>query len=486
MPQTIYWHDYETFGVNPSCDRPSQFAGVRTNIDLDIIGKPLMIYAQPIPDILPSIDACVLTQITPQKTLSEGLVEPEFMARIFEQFIQPQTCGAGYNSLRFDDEVTRYSLYRNFFPPYNREWQNGNSRWDIIDMVRLTYALRPKALNWPENEDGSPSFRLELLTAKNGLEHVAAHDALSDVIATINLAKKIKEAEPKLYDYCWNLRNKNQVSRLIDLENAKPLLHISSKISGKQGCTTIVMPLCTNPKNKNAVICVDLCLPSEALFNLSADEIKGRLYTRSEELLEGETRIPLKAVHINRCPILLPLKMLESENAERLGIDIKLAESRWQSIVQNRKTIIEKAMFAFDSEFEGSSDVDSALYQGFISNVDSRQAERVRLATPSQLGQQTFVFEDARMTELLFRYKARYFPQILSEQETHLWHEQVSDKFFSVVESSEGLKSSEFERYQQDLDQRLVLADSDAERHILVQLKSWADQLKANFGISQR
>jgi len=210
LSQTIYWHDYETFGANPSVDRPSQFAGIRTNTDLQVVGDPLMMYCQPVADSLPAPEACLITGITPQHASEHGIAEPQFIAQIQAEFSQPQTCGAGYNSLRFDDEVTRYSLYRNFYDPYAREWQNGNSRWDIIDMVRLTYALRPDTLIWPQREPGVPSFKLELLSSANGLEHESAHDALSDVMATIKLAQHIKTRQPQLYDYCWGLRNKAQ------------------------------------------------------------------------------------------------------------------------------------------------------------------------------------------------------------------------------------------------------------------------------------
>jgi exodeoxyribonuclease-1 len=62
----------------------------------------------------------------------------------------------GYNSLRFDDEVTRNTLYRNLYSPYDREWQNGNSRWDIIDMVRACHDLRPEGIVWPRRARNSP------------------------------------------------------------------------------------------------------------------------------------------------------------------------------------------------------------------------------------------------------------------------------------------------------------------------------------------
>ncbi len=74
----------------------------------------------------------------------------------------PQTCTAGFNNLRFDDEMTRATLYRNFYDPYAREWQGGNSRWDLLDVLRCTWALRPQGINWPEHE-GRVSLSLNIL-----------------------------------------------------------------------------------------------------------------------------------------------------------------------------------------------------------------------------------------------------------------------------------------------------------------------------------
>ena len=211
---TLYWHDYETSGTDPRYDRPLQFAGIRTDEDLNIIGEPLMMYCKPANDFLPHPQASLITGITPQKAQQEGLTEAEFMARIHAELAEPGTCGVGYNSLRFDDEFTRFSLFRNFYDAYAREWQNGNSRWDIIDMVRLTRALRPDGINWPDHDDGKPSFRLEHLTAANNIEQIGAHDALVDVYATIEIAKLIKNVQPKLFDYVYQNRRKNNIAIL--------------------------------------------------------------------------------------------------------------------------------------------------------------------------------------------------------------------------------------------------------------------------------
>ncbi|MGL4204888.1 MAG: exodeoxyribonuclease I, partial [Aeromonadaceae bacterium] len=255
---TFYFHDYETFGTHPGRDRPAQFAGIRTDAELNPIGEPLMIYCQMPTDYLPEPEACLITGITPQLVNRQGVNEAEFIRRIHAEFSQANTCILGYNNIRFDDEFTRYTLYRNYFDPYGYSWQQGNSRWDLLDVVRACYALRPEGINWVYDEEGKPSFRLELLTQANGIGHEHAHDALSDVYATIGMAKLIRDKQPKLFDYLFKLRNKNQVKALIDVISMKPLVHVSGMFSPWQGCASWVSPVAWHPTNANAVIVVDL------------------------------------------------------------------------------------------------------------------------------------------------------------------------------------------------------------------------------------
>ena len=318
---SYYWHDYETFGADPSRDRPVQFAGLRTDAELNPIGEPLVIYARPANDYLPHPEACLVTGITPQLALEKGMPECEFIARIHEELARPGTCGVGYNSVRFDDEVTRYTLYRNFYDPYAREWQNGNSRWDIIDMVRAAHALRPEGIEWPLREDGLPSFRLEDLTKANGIDHGAAHDALSDVEATIALARLIRQRQPRLYDYVNGHRDKKSALSMLHLDSLRPVLHVSGMFGAARDNIALITPLAAHPKNKNEIICYDLMVDPADLLGETPEELTRRLYTRADELPEGVQRPGIKSVHINKCPVLVTAKMADPATAERLGID---------------------------------------------------------------------------------------------------------------------------------------------------------------------
>ena len=423
--QTFYWHDYETFGIDPQRDRPVQFAGLRTDVDFNIIDDPLVVYCKPAADCLPNPDSCLITGITPQFAEQKGVCEAEFIGRIHQQLAQPKTCTLGYNNLRFDDEVTRNCLYRNFYDPYAREWQNGNSRWDIIDVVRAARALRPEGIQWPVNEEGRPSLRLDQLTIANGIAHEAAHDALSDVYATIGMAKLVKQAQPKLFQFLLQHRLKTKVLELLQLGSFNPVVHISGRYAADKNCMAVVLPVCKHPTNTNGIIVYDLSIDPEPLLSLPVEDIQQRLFTATDDLPEGVTRIPLKTVHINKCPVLAPLSVIKPEDAQRLAIDLVLCQTNIDKI-KSAKGLAEKlaAVFSGHTYSEQSSDPDLAIYSGgFFPDADKQRMAKIRVSSPEQLAKSKLGFTDPRLPEMLFRYRGRNYPETLNTDEQLRWNE---------------------------------------------------------------
>ncbi|WPN97230.1 exodeoxyribonuclease I [Pseudomonas sp. MUP55] len=416
---SIFWYDYETTGINPRSDRPLQVAGIRTDLELNEVGAPVNLYCQPSDDILPHPAACAITGITPQVLAQKGLAEAEFMTRVHAELSAPGTCGAGYNTLRFDDEMTRYSLYRNFFDPYAREWQGGNSRWDLIDVMRTAYALRPEGIVWPE-QDGRVTLKLERLTEANGIDHGQAHDALSDVRATIALARLVRDKQPRLFEWLFQLRSKQRVMDQVRL--LQPMVHISGRFSAERHYLGVVLPLAWHPRNRNALIVCDLGLDPQALLELDADTLRERLYTRRDQLAEGELAVPLKLLHINRCPVVAPLKVLRAEDRERLQLDMGVYQARALRLTDAQEVWRDKlASIYAEEESAANGDPEQQLYDGFIGDRDRRLCEQVRMAEPVQLGRQQWPFDDHRLPELLFRYRARNFPETLSSEEQERW-----------------------------------------------------------------
>lgn len=470
---TFYWFDFETFGADPKRDRPAQFAGIRTDENLNIIGEPLMIYCKPSDDFLPNPQACLITGITPQVCLQEGLPEREFIQTILKEFSQPNTCVVGYNSIRFDDEVVRHTLYRNFLDPYEREYKNGNSRWDILDMVRCAYALRPEGITWPKKEDGSVSFRLEDLTKANGIEHSQAHDAMSDVYATIEIAKLIKTHQPKLFQYLFDLRIKNNVADKMDVLNKKPLVHVSGMFPVEQGCMSMVVPLAWHPVNRNAVICFDLNVDPTPLYELNVQQIQNQVFSKKEELAEqGLTRLPLKMIHTNRCPVVAPGKMVTPEVAERWSLDGNRFRQHL-SIIKGQEDITEKLQAVFaEVEHTHSTDVDSMLYNGFFGQTDRSMMRDIVELDQHGISEIQPEFQDQRLPELFFRYKARNFPDCLDGDEHDRWEQHRQNR---LLKGQDGYLT--FETFAKELQACAHSISNANDQHLLEELHLYAESI---------
>ncbi|WP_235357305.1 exodeoxyribonuclease I [Arsukibacterium sp. MJ3] len=433
---SLYFYDFETWGADPKRDRPAQFAGIRTDLELNIISEPDVWYCQLANDYLPHPQAALITGLTPQLCNKKGLNESEFMQHIIGCFSVANTCVLGYNSLRFDDEVTRYSLYRNFYEPYGREWQHGNSRWDLIDVVRACYALRPEGINWPMREDGSPSFKLEALTKANGLTHEHAHDALSDVYATIAIAKLIKQKQPKLFSYLFDLRKKAKTAELIDVAGLTPLVHVSSKFPANSGCISWIVPLAFHPTNKNAVICYNLQADPSPLLTDDIATLTSKLYTRTADLAAGEERLGLKLIHLNKCPVLANAKALSGERATELGIDRArcLAHLEWfKQHRQVQQKVVE--LYQQPTDYPKETNPDYQLYNGFSSDADQQKMLQLHQLTPEQLAVKAPLFTDERLNSLLFLYRARNYPQSLNDSEQQKWQRYRTDKLMHGVDN---------------------------------------------------
>ncbi|MEJ2385069.1 MAG: exodeoxyribonuclease I [Xanthomonadales bacterium] len=437
-PDSFLWHDYETFGANPMADRPAQFAALRTDADLEPIDEPMVLFCAPADDVLPHPEACLITGITPQEARDKGVCEAEFARRVHAEMMRPGTCSAGYNSIRFDDTVTRNLFYRNLIDPYEREYKQGNSRWDLIDAARMHYALRPDGVEWPLHEPGKPSFRLEDLTAANGIEHEGAHDALVDVRATIGLARLLRRAQPRLFDWCLGMRDQRKVAALLDPTEPRPLLHTSARFPAERGCTTLVLPLAVPPDRPKSVIVFDLMADPAPLFDEPADALHDRVFTPSADLPEDVERLPLKMIHTNHVPMVAPAATLRDADPDRIALDIARCMRHAKLIVPRLGALRQKVtdVFAMPAAgFEDSSDPDRMLYSGgFFPPADRHLMNKILKIAPKDLGRHLWTFQDPRLSLMLFRYRARNYPETLSREEWDVWNR---DRRSRLIETSD-------------------------------------------------
>lgn len=473
MSATILWHDYETWGVNPKFDFPVQFAAVRTDLSLAPIGKPINYFCQIPNDYLPHPQACLITGITPQQSLRDGYIESEFANKVLKHMREPDTCSAGYNSIKFDEEVTRNLLYRNFHPVYEREYENGNSRWDVIDLVRAAYALRPEGIEWPYYDDGKPCFKLEKLTVENGLEHTSAHDALSDVNATIAIAKLIKEKQPKLYDFYWQLRDKHKVLAEIDLSSRTPFLYISGFVNSAQGCCTWMMPVCMHPSNKNVVIAINLGKDMSAVSKYSHEELQSKDVVSKLYL---EHRVPLMQIAVNKVPFVAPAKMLTEENAKRLGIDRQQCLANYHLLKQipDLQSKCEQ-LIKRDYQADINIDIDAQLYtREFPSPADNLLMNQIRNSSPQALSSLYHKMVDPLYRQQLFRYMGRNFPNTMNQTELDKWQLHRTERFVHGTDTS----YLSIARFQQQIEALVQQYGQDIKKvSLLRQLERYASDL---------
>ncbi len=493
MAASILWYDLETFGLDPRHDRIAQFACIRTDERLEEIDEPIKLYCKPSLDYLPSPAACKVHGITPQTAFELGLDEYDFSRRLLDEFSRPATTAAGFNSVNFDDEFVRQLLYRNLFDPYEREYANGNSRWDIINLVRAARDLRPSGVVWPMDGDGRPLFKLEILAKANGLAHDSAHDALSDIRATISIARLVKARQGKLYDWYFAHRRRESLKPLIDLSSKKMLLHTSAEYTSAQGCTTLVAPVGMDPSNRNQLIAIDLRFDPGQILSLSVEEIRQRVFAKAGERVEP--RIPLSRIRLNHCPFLAPSSILTKEGAANLGLDKALCVERLALISANQG-LVQKLIAVFDEPMPppASDDPDLCLYSGgFFPASDKEKLSRLHLllaarrdepggARAAKTAFHKMKFLDERIPRLAGRLFARNFPETLSESERLKWRDFCAGRI--QLPASEG--SAELADYAHLVESEMADPDLPAPRraivHALLEWKSYVEKEVLSWG----
>lgn len=461
MAQTFFFYDLETSGLSARDSRIMQFAGIRTDLEFNQIGEAYNVLVALNDDTLPSPEALMVTGITPQQTVADGYTEAQFAKLLCEEIFTDDTIAVGFNNIRFDDEFVRHLFWRNFYDPYEWCWKNGTSRWDLLDVVRMTRALRPEGIVWPE-VDGKASNRLELLTKENGIDHFKAHDALSDVEALIAVTKLIKEKQPQLYEYLLKMRAKREVQQLVNLDDKKPFVYTSGRYDADYHKTTVAFPL-TSGRNGNVVV-YDLRYDPTPLINLSVDEMKKKLFASWEERQsEGFVKIPVKELQYNRAPAVAPLGVLEqSDGWNRIGVSPEIIEKHKSILLaaphfaENIRSIIEGR-----PEFAKSPEPEAQLYDGFVSDRDKIRIETVRNASERELVDFHPEFNDERLAPLLLHYKARNYPRSLTQSESIEWEQwrtqQIARQLPEFTKSLQKLSATEQDESKQFVLQELQL-----------------------------
>ena len=472
---SFYWYDLETTGTDPVQDRILQFAGQRTDLNLQSTGEPDCFLIRPAEDIIPAPAAIALTGLSMQNLMEEGIADFTLAGRIQQLFSQAQTCVAGYNNLRFDDEFVRHALYRNLHDPYAREYLNGNCRWDLIDLLRMAYALRPEGIEWPMRH-GVATMELSALADANGLKQGQAHDALSDVQVTISLARLARDRQPRLFDWYLKLRNKRFVLDQLRPYLLKPCVHVSGIHGASRHYLAVILPICDHPLNTNGVICLDLSADPRELLEAEADTIRRRVFTPRDQLTES--RFNLITLHCNRCPAIAPLQVLRGSE-QRLGLDMELLERHSRIVteagVEVQRRLLEALRQAFiPPEGAVSADPEDQLYTGpFFGDRDRQILKRLHAEGAGMLKPPLReVFDDPRLAELWFRARARLFRDDLSPEEAQRWQDLCRARL---------IRSGRLETFAGDMQRALCQGEEETAAR-LAELEVWVNDLVCRCG----
>lgn len=472
MAFSFYFYDLETSGFNPRSARIMQFAGQRADANLKAVGKSHNCLITLTEDVVPDPDAILITGITPQQTRAEGMTEAEFLKFFHEEVATPDTVFVGFNNVRFDDEFMRYLHYRNFYDPYEWQWQDGRGRWDLLDVVRMTRALRPDSIVWPFDSTGKPSNRLELLTSVNKLDHSKAHDALSDVNASLAVARLIRNKQPKLFDFLLGMRDKKRVSQLVYA--GQPFLYASGKYDSQWEKTTAVAVLAGHPE-RQGVFVYDLRYDPEKFISLTPAELAKAWLRRRDE---PGPRLPVKTLLFNRCPAIAPLTVLDKASSERLALNPDAINQQFKKLqASNLAPAVMAAWELLDKKQQAKFlvdelDVDAQLYEGFFSEADRTKMSIVRAAEVDELANLSVSFKDQRLEALLPLYKARNFPQALTNDERGIWDRFKERKLLG------GKEASRLARYFERISELNARTDlNDQQRYLLEELALYGESV---------
>lgn len=466
MAATFFFYDLETSGLSARDDRIMQFAGIRTDMDLTPIGEPYNLLVALNDDTLPSPDALMVTGISPQKTVDEGYTEAQFAKILAEEIFTPDTIAVGFNNVRFDDEFVRHLLWRNFYDPYEWCWKDGRSRWDLLDVVRMTRALRPEGIEWPVDAEGKPTNRLELITKANGITHEAAHDALSDVEALIDVTRLIKTKQPQLYEYLLKMRDKKQVQSLVNLDTKQPFVYASGRYENEWNKITVALPLAPAP-NSNVLV-YDLRYDPTPFMTLGEKELADKVFASWEERKQEDfVRLPVKQLQYNRCPAVAPLGVLAQGGGwVKIGIDEATVAKHSKLLLANPEFAERlRSVFERKREYAPSTDPEAQLYDGFLNDRDRLRVETVRNANERELADYHPEFADERLAPLLLHYKARNYPKTMSESEMQAWEEWRASRLQRQLPS-----------FMKSLG-RLGATPDDNKQFILQELQLWAESI---------
>lgn len=444
-------YDLETFGLDNAYDRIAQFACRRYNEDLEPIDDGLILYCKQPTDYLPSPHACMVTGITPQFVNKNGLCEAEFARRIYFEFEKNSinTIIVGYNNTGFDDKMLRFLFFRNFLNPYSLFMDRS---LDCFTLIKAVYFAKKDIFKYRKNEYEKDSLKLEHLTQDNGFEHAKAHDALSDVEATGQVLKHIKDNAADIFDMYSNSIKRIVADEIVKHAIAKSRPFFAIKYSELRDANgTLEYPLVSMHGSYN---CINLLL-SDDEFSRRLDVIKSGI----DKVIE-DSELSYKT--FDNIKLSSSLFVADEDffyKGKALG--------EYKALVENRIKLIKdvlphgiitpaaKPFFAPNSK----KDVDESINDGFL----SKDAKDViaKISTGDEKVMMDYLYtlladkndKRQRVKKLYSRFIARNYYPLMSDKLKEAWAKHCESRFMDEASKENFYKIRTLSDFEKEIDE---------------------------------
>ena len=406
------FYDFETTGISPAFDQPLQFGAVLTDAQFNEIDR-VELRCKLAPHIIPSPYALVVTGLSPEQIVDPALPELFEFSQSIMDLIDRWTPATwiGYNSMKFDEEVLRQTLYQNLQPNIYATQTNGNSRMDMLTVVYAVWCRNRKLLNWPTNTYGGTSFKLDQLAPQNGFGTHNAHDALGDVEATLHLARMISKGDHSLWSSFLFNRNKRSILR--KLGEFPPVAIVSR--DGSAPPKTYIGCFCgTLPGNTSSAVFFNLQAGDPEVIGSSDEKL-------NLNLAEGASKITF-SLPINKTPAIFSIHDPAREHVERAGVIAKSPSLR--------ATFLHSASALFSNDKAPDAvPVEKQIYGKFYSNSDRALLQEFQSSDWISRRKIVNLFEDARLRQLGRRLIAYYRKDLLTEREAMQFKNFIKERW---------------------------------------------------------
>lgn len=385
---SFIFYDTETTGTHTAFDQILQFAAIYTDEELNEIER-FEIRCRLLPNIVPSPGAMRVTRLKVSQLTDTTLPSHyEMMCSIRQKLLEwsPSTF-LGYNTIKFDENLLRQAFYQTLHPLYLTNTL-GNSRTDIMRIAQAASVYAPGALVIPNNADGKPNYKLDRLAPANGFEHEDAHEALSDVEATLHIAKLILKRSPDVWSAFMRFSTKAAVADYASNEQAFCL----TEFYYGDAYSWLVAPLGASAMNSSEFYVYNLGVDPNSLSSLKNTELIARLNTLPK---------PVRTIRTNAAPMIFSL-----DDAPHSASGKSLSQEeldRRVSILEADLALKKRLITVFEQtkqEWPASPHVEEQIYNGFYQRDDEELREAFHTVDWTKRKELVERFEDQRLKKL--------------------------------------------------------------------------------------